>query len=143
MKTNSSLRESIGKSVAGVRRVHYVYREEIQQDVGGPLELTFTDGTTVVCDVGGDGETLAVANRAWVDPFAEPLSAENRAYVESYGKWTAFEGSGLLDCAVGEQIVKVDELSNTHGTIVAARIHIAVLTILVWVECDELYVQVY
>ncbi len=48
---------------------------------GGPLELTFADGTVVVLDAGGDGESLVVLTGPWKDPFKEPVSEENRVYV--------------------------------------------------------------
>ena len=71
----------------------------------GDFELTFESGETIYFRGGGDGETLRLRTEPWSDPFAEPLSLENRSYVESSGKlskvdvtsWHAYE---RLDGAV-------------------------------------------
>lgn len=79
-----------GTAVSSIRRVFYdsggsVNREE------GPIEINFEDGRTLLFEGGGDGQTLVVGDRQWVDPFAPPLSAENLQWVEEVGKWTAYE----------------------------------------------------
>jgi len=61
--------------------------------------------------VGRRGDELGAVQRvvvgSWVDPFREPLSEENRAYVESHGKWTAFDTSATPEMApLVEQIVR-------------------------------------
>lgn len=57
----------------------------------GWLELTMFSGGPVWFDVGRYGEVLNVVWGEWKDPFAEPLSGENREWVEQAGKWTRFD----------------------------------------------------
>jgi hypothetical protein len=83
------LADVIDFRITRVRRVHYVYRGVPDTDFG-PLELAFGD-RVVLLDNAADGEALRVRRQAWEDPFAEPLSGENRAFVEESGKWTAFD----------------------------------------------------
>ena len=75
----------IGARITRVRHIHYVYRG--MPDTGyGPLELTF-GGRVILLDGAADGEALRVSTQLWQDPFAGPLSDENRAYVDKSGQW--------------------------------------------------------
>ena len=77
------LADLIGVRITRVRRAHYVFRGV--PDTGfGPLELTF-GGRVVLLDNAADGETLRVRAQAWEDPFAGPLSCENRAFRHRIG----------------------------------------------------------
>jgi hypothetical protein len=62
-------------------------------DDDGPLQVHFDSGALLRFDAGADGEMLRVDTIPWVDPFAEPLSGENREYVEQSGKWAEFDVS--------------------------------------------------
>lgn len=86
-----SLTDVIGSRITRVRRVQYVYRGVPDTDFG-PFELTF-GARVVLLDNASDGEELRVRTEPWEDPFVEPLSEENRAFVETSGKWTAFDVS--------------------------------------------------
>lgn len=57
-----------------------------------------------------DGETLRVQMEAWEDPFAGPLSDENRDFVEKSGKWTAFDVSaeGVFAMFIGDVLDTVE-----------------------------------
>jgi hypothetical protein len=88
-----SLADLVGSRITRVRRVHYVYRGVPDTDFG-PLELTFWQPVRPVRQR-WRWRTLRVRATAWEDPFAEPLSAENRAFVEKSGKWAAFDVSAV------------------------------------------------
>lgn len=143
MSTASLLSDTLGRTLVRIRRVLYTHRGAVTQG-GGPLELTFADGTAVVLDAGGDGESLAVVAGTWSDPFEEPLSEENRAFVEKSGKWAAFEVSARdpVRRAVGSQILQVEEVRNPSKKIVGARFQVGDIIIRVSVDSDELLVDV-
>jgi hypothetical protein len=100
-----------------MRRVHYVYRGVPDTDFG-PLELTF-DGRVVLLDHAADGETLRVRTQAWEDPFAGPLSGENRAFIEESGKWAAFDVSakGAFAAFIGDVLASVEPVLAGPGKV--------------------------
>ena len=65
-------------------------RDRVTSD-SGPIEITFADGSVALLDAGADGEALRVKPAAWTDYFAEPLTSENREFIERCGKWTSFD----------------------------------------------------
>ncbi|SKA95685.1 hypothetical protein SAMN06295879_2061 [Agreia bicolorata] len=77
-----------------MKRIFYVFKGSVDSGVG-PLQIEFADGA-VLFDAGGDGETLKVSGVRWIDPFLaeDPPSEVNKAYVDKYGKWTAFDVVG-------------------------------------------------
>jgi len=68
-----------------VQRILYVYRGSVASEKG-PIEIAFSDGYAVLLDAGPHGEALAVKSHAWIDYFAEPLSAEERQFIDRSGK---------------------------------------------------------
>lgn len=98
----------------------------------------------MVLDACGDGESLSVTAGTWSDPFEEPLSEENRAYVEKSGKWTVFEVSDNdpLRRVIGGRVVRVDEIKNPWQKVVGAQIRVGDTTVKVIVDSDELVVDV-
>lgn len=93
-----------GLSIRRVRRVRYVFEGEVSSIDDGPLELTWSSGRILLFDAGANGANLTVRDGSWYDPFSEPLSGENRAWVAQYGKWTAFDVSREppYDSLIGE-----------------------------------------
>jgi len=132
-----------GKVIVGVRRVWYCLRDDVTSTVG-PIELSFTDGSVVRLDVGPDGEALAIATSAWVDPFAPPLSTENELFVETSGKWSAFDVSGQAPYSklVGAAIAEVKPHYTPNGKPVGATIHAGSAVVRANVDADELVVDV-
>lgn len=131
-----------GRVVVQIRRVHYEYQGDV--DWGkGPLELTFLDGSSVVFDAAGDGYTLKIRKGPWLDPFAEPLSQENREFVEKHGKWTAFDVSHTspYETFIGTPISDVDAVRDTSGEVVGAAVHWPVGHLRIEVAGDELFVE--
>ncbi len=124
-----------------VRRIFYVHRGDIDK-TNGPIELSFDERAPITFDSGSNGQDLAVGP-AWVDPFAEPLSAENRAFVEECGKWTAFDVSDepLYRDLVGATVRDVSVSSTARGAVVA-RIVASAATISLDPDGDEMTVVI-
>jgi hypothetical protein len=126
--------ELVGRTISGVRRLHYVYQGEANR-VDGPIELSFTDGSVVMCDASADW-TLHFYGAAWVDPLAPPLSVLDRAYVERYGKWSAFDVSTeepygpLIGATVRQAVPQLNDLLELTGLVV--RTDNAVLDLQMW-----------
>ena len=71
--------------ILGLRRVFYQVAGSLDTE-RGPIEVTLAGGQVFVLRAYIDADTLQVDNAAWDDPFAEPLSVENRAFVKECGK---------------------------------------------------------
>lgn len=128
--------------IARLRRIFYVLGEETDRSKG-PLEITFDDGGVECFDAGADGQTLRVDAKAWTDPFAEPLSAENVEYVRTYGKWAAFDVSedDEYRAFVGQLVLR-RELIEERGSRVGVLLHTRLGTLAVTTRFDELLVDV-
>lgn len=143
MSVTSVLDAQKNTTLVGLRRIRYVHQGIAQAPVG-PLECAFDDGVAVVLDAGGDGETLTATVGPWVDVFKEPLSEENREFVELSGKWTGFEvvpGEPLWR-AVGQPLLRVEEISSPLNKITGVLLRIGSTSIRIYVEFDELFVDV-
>lgn len=137
-----SLIDAVGTPIRRVRRIHYVYDGRPDTDFG-PIELTLGDHFFLL-DSDSDGESLRVAETAWVDPFSEPLSPENRVFVQQSGKWAAFDVSTLDRWAklIGEPLSDVEAISNDAGKttgVVLRTAHGGALRLAV--IADELFVD--
>jgi hypothetical protein len=87
------IKDFIGLRLLGVRRAFYEFAG-IPDRSEGLIELSFSNGKTVWFDVGPDGETLALYEGRWVDPFAPPLSSENEEYIHRHGKYSVYDVGG-------------------------------------------------
>jgi hypothetical protein len=112
-KLLSSLQGSV---IQRIQRIRYVFKGNVTSDEG-PIEISFADGSIVWLDAGPDGEALRIMTAAWIDYFAEPLSIENRKFVEQSGKWTAFDVSAENPYSrfIGERIVQVIPIRTARG----------------------------
>jgi hypothetical protein len=137
------LRGLVGRSIARVRRIQYV-KPDGQFAQAGPLELTFSDGQVVLMEVGPGGEVLRVSTARWLDPFAEPLSPENRTYVNQVGKWTAFDVTDASPyVALRDQpVVSVVTEETGSGELHAVQLRVPTGTLHIRAESDELVVDV-
>ena len=101
-----TLTPMVGRRIARIEQVFYVFKGAVDRS-DCVLQLRMDDGSVVHFATGADGASLRVVVGSWVDPFPEPLSEENRAYVESHGKWTAFDTSATPEMApLDGQIVR-------------------------------------
>jgi hypothetical protein len=130
----ASVPELVGRTITGIRRLHYVYQGETNM-LDGPIELTFGDGSVVLCDASADGR-LEFYGAAWVDPLQGPLSELDRLYVDRYGKWTAFDVSGnvphgwLVGGTVRQALPKFNNLPELTGLVISTAD--AVLDLQMW-----------
>jgi hypothetical protein len=139
----AALYDLTGKVVVGIRRMLYVHKGSIKGSAG-PLELTFSDGTSTVFDAGADGESLTVVGGVWIDPFEGPLTEENRTFVETSGRWTPFNMEARVPYSrmIGSRVDQVEAVETPSGKVVGARLRMGDLVLLVTVDSDELLVDV-
>jgi hypothetical protein len=129
-----SVPELVGGTITRIRRLHYVYCGETNM-MDGPIELTFRDGSVVLCDASADWR-LEFYGAAWIDPFEHPLYELDRAYVDRYGKWAAFDVSGmvphvwLVGGTVRQAIPQFNNLLELTGLVI--RTEDAVLDLQMW-----------
>jgi hypothetical protein len=130
----STAPDLVGRQMTRVRRIHYQFQGETNVS-DGAIELTFTDETVVLCDAAADW-TLEFYGAAWVDPFTEPLSESDRAYLEHYGRWCAYDVteqapySWLAGETIRQAIPQFNELLEQTGLMV--RTDNAVLDLQMW-----------
>jgi hypothetical protein len=132
-----------GKSIRTIRRIMYVVQGTVTTEAG-PIEITFADDMALLLDAAGDGEALEVRLSAWADPFAEPLSPENKIFVEHSGKWTAFDVSGQLPYSrlIAQQVREVTFAGTSNSKIRGVTIKAARSAIRVDIEADEVFAEV-
>jgi Protein of unknown function (DUF3037) len=112
----------VGREITRIRRLHYVFQGEVNAS-DGPVELSFGDGSVVMCDAAADW-TLEFFGAAWVDPLVEPLNDLDKAYVDRYGRWAAYDVtalapySALVGSAVRQAIPQYNDLLELTGLIV-------------------------
>jgi hypothetical protein len=113
----------VGRPLLRVRRIFFTHGQRTETRAG-PLELTFSPASTLLLDVGADGETLSVTEQSWEDPFAPPTSQENEAWVVEHGKWAAFDESAQPAYGefVGATLTSVRPLRAAGGNICGARL---------------------
>jgi len=126
--------EFVGREIARVRRLHYVYRGEANTG-DGAIELTFSDGSVVMCDAAADW-TLDFYDAAWVDPFPEPLSDADAAYLDRFGRWLAYDVteqmpySWLVGQTIRQAIPQLNDLLELTGLVL--RTDAAILALELW-----------
>jgi hypothetical protein len=132
-----------GRVVKQIRKVRYTLRGKVTSDAG-PIEITFTDDSIVLLDAGPDGEALAVKLTAWVDYFAEPLSIENRRFVEQSGKWAAFDVSDQEPYSrfIKERVGQVIPIRTVENKIKGVTLATAQCSFRVEIEADEVSVDI-
>lgn len=79
----------VGAEVVALKRVLFCHGAVIDGDEG-PIEFSFSDGSTWLFESGGNGEDLHVKNSPWQDPFMDPISEENVSFLLDSGKWEIF-----------------------------------------------------
>jgi len=111
-----------GREIARIRRLHYVFQGEVNSS-DGPIELTFADGSVVMCDAAADW-TLEFFGTAWVDPLPEPLGELDRAYVDRYGRWAAYDVTAiapygsLAGSTIQQAIPQFNDLLELTGLVI-------------------------
>lgn len=129
-----ALPELVGREIERVRRIHYIFQGETNTS-DGAVELTFADGDVALCDTAADW-SLQFFGTAWVDPFPEPLSDDDRARVDRYGRWIALDMtsrepySWLAGETIRQAIPQFNELLELSGLLI--RTGSAVLDLQMW-----------
>ena len=133
----------IGKRIASIRRLLYVSAGSVQSEVG-PIEIAFSDDSTFLFNIGSDGESLRLDEAQWHDPFEEPLSPENRRFVERSGKVTAFDMSSVrpYDKLIGRTVLDVQPIVGPLNKITGAAVVTDAGMIRVATAADEVLVDI-
>jgi hypothetical protein len=136
----SSINAIVGLTVTSIARVLYEYRGVIEP-VDGALEIEL-DGRVVLLDATADGEQLRIREQLWEDPFREPLSPDNKAYVERHGRWRRVICSkdAPYSDIVGRSVGDVGFLENEWHRIGGMRITVGSRSLWFVVEGDECHV---
>lgn len=140
---NDRLVNILTSAIVGVRRICYV-RPDGSFDLGeGPIEFTFDEDRTIRLESGADGESLRVWVGRWIDPFGEPMTEENRRFVEQSGKWTAFEVSheDPYRRLVGQKVRDLTLLLRSNK-VVGVEVILDAALVRAEVHADELMVTV-
>jgi hypothetical protein len=126
--------EMVGREIARIRRLHYVFQGEVNAS-DGAIELTFADGSVVMCEAAADW-TLEFYDTAWVEPFVEPVSDADRAYLDRYGRWSAYDVTAqppynlLAGQTVQQGIPQLNDLLELTGMLI--RTQEGILDLQVW-----------
>jgi hypothetical protein len=138
----SSLKSMPGRRLRAVARIFFECGGRIESG-DGPLELYLDDGSVVLLDGAGDGESLRVRDATWADPFEPPISAENRLYIEQHGKWSRVEQSSEPRFAslIGEVISSVTILENEFGREAGVKLSIGGTELWFVIAGDECHVH--
>ncbi len=112
----------IGRTIQRIRRLHYTFRGETNT-TDGAIELTFADGSVILCDATADW-TLHFFGKAWQDPFPEDPSDEDRAHVDRYGRWVAYDVTAeepyraLVGETIREAVPQLNHLQELTGLMI-------------------------
>lgn len=134
----------VGQRPTRIRRVHFV-SGGVADQANGPIELTLADGTVLLFDAAADGEALSIRPEPWTDPFREPLSEENRAYLATHGRWSAFEVAPTdtpLGTFIGQPIIAAIGHTTPAGNLTGLDLRLPPATLRIEAAYDELLVTV-
>lgn len=128
-----------GQTIRRTRLMRYIGPDGLVDGEDVFLELHFETNKVVRLASGPNGETLRVDWDEWNDPFAEPLSPENRQFVMESGKWTAFDMSDMspYSAFMGKRIERVEAVQNKFGTFAGVVLSNSTGRIVFYVDCDE------
>ena len=132
----------LGKRLVRIDRVYFEHGDTVDRS-NGAVVLTFRDGSVLRFDSGPDGEGIVVEDSPWVDQFRETLTAHNREFISSSGKWTRYdetERSPYSDF-VGSTVTNTVEVATESGKPTGYVISTDVGSIETIVEWDELLVR--
>lgn len=130
----SAAPELVGRTIERIRRLHHTFQSDADAS-DGAIELTFADGSVILCDATAHW-TLQFFDTAWIDPFPEPPSDEDRAHVDRYGRWTAYDVTdqepyrALVGETVREAIPQLNDLHELSGLMI--RTTAAALDLKMW-----------
>lgn len=132
------LESAKGQTVAAVGQILYAHNGVVNYS-DCMLQLTMEDSSIVLLSGGSDGASLRVNDKLWIDPFSEPLSKENQAFVCTSGKWTFFDMSAQEGMAalVGARLHAARPIRDETSTIRGVQLHVGTERLNYVVEGDE------
>lgn len=130
----------VGDTLAQVGRLRYELDGDPDDPAEDSLELTFSSGRILLCEGGPDGVAVQLSAQAWIDPFAEPLSAVNAEYVRTHGKWVWHDVSAEDEYTdlVGSALSDVAPLVGTTGRLYGLVLYFGGYQLAVYNIADEL-----
>jgi hypothetical protein len=102
---------AIGDRVSEVYRLFFLWKGELDTSEG-ELTLVMESGNVFRFGVTPQGYGVRIWFDRWVDPFEEPLNAENREFVEECGKSVEVCMNGEAECQpfIGRRLMGVSEV---------------------------------
>jgi hypothetical protein len=94
--------------------------------------------------IAGDGASVVAEEIAWVDPFVEPVSPENREFVDRSGKWEIFDVSADREFSsfLGKLLTVAEVAHDEHGILSRVTLGGEGASVTFFVEDDRGYVDV-
>lgn len=132
----------LDRQITRIRRINYLNPDGTRDVSQGPIECVFDGAIVMRLESSSDGASLRLRVGEWVDPFAEPISDENRAFVRSSGKWTAYDVSE--DRGYREMIghsIRVTNLFTMNDLIIGLELTAGGVLLRAEVGADELVVN--
>jgi hypothetical protein len=139
---NLELSDYLGDTVTGIRRIHHVLGDTVNRGVGA-VEFRFASGKILFCDAGPDGDSIALTNAAWIDPFERRMTPENLEFIRRSGKRTAFDVSSheLFRGLIGGKVFDIAPMIGLSGKKFGLVINVYGVLIAVYANFDECYVS--
>lgn len=131
----------IEQRIVTIEQAFYVFNDAITQS--DCLLQVRVESDFIIHFLGGvDGETVRIVDAPWEDPFVEPLSDENRAFVEQCGKWTLFDTSATPHMAplVEHTIRSISLVHDQRGIRRGVELEIGSTLLTYLVDGDEGFV---
>jgi hypothetical protein len=131
----------VGRTVDKIYLVAYQFHDETKWE-NTPLQISFVDGSVLLLDAAGDGETLRAQASSWIDPFAGELSQANKEFVQTHGKWKLLDVSfqNSFSLLLNESVKSVNPIYDRFGALSGVQISIAEQYLNFVVEWDECHI---
>ena len=112
-----------GSIVESVRVIGFVFNGKPNAE-NFHLELHLDTGQTRLLRPGRDGESLRISQEPWRDPFEEPITEINAAFVKQYGKWSVLELSSFTPVAslVGQKLTAIAPVFNQTAKLIGLHL---------------------
>jgi hypothetical protein len=134
LRRRSSVPDLVGRRIQRIRRVNFTSGAQTNTD-DGPIELTLSDGSVLLCDAADDW-TLRFFDSAWADVRPAPVSQAERADAEINGRWDAADVTAmepynrLAGKPILQSVPSLNELLELTGLIL--RTEDAILDLQIW-----------
>lgn len=132
------LARQLGRPLTAVARLVFRQPDGALDESSGDVQLSFGDDVLVLGSA-ADGEALALSVGPWRDPFAEPLDADNRAFVARHGRWLMVDQRDRepWSALIGQPLRALQGLEGPRGVRVGVRLGFDSGEVDVLVDGDE------